>query len=188
MEEEIFTPASFLKSANKKRLNSATKPSKTKQRPKTTSNMSIGFYVVNKEFLEKLEDYIKYNAEVEREKFNEIPSRIFKATIAYQYLCTLTDKSLTLEQILEKHSDLGLIGPGSGFLSRVLEKLFGKLKTFKKYAMLHDVFGNFYADFEEGPGYCYASPIWLPSFMRENPLMGQISGLMLCSKTDFSYE
>ena len=83
--------------------------------------MSIRFHVVNKEFLEKLEDYIKYNAEVEREKFNEIPSRIFKATIAYQYLCTLTDKNLTLEQILEKHSDLGLIGLRSGFLVRVLE-------------------------------------------------------------------
>ena len=150
--------------------------------------MSVGFYVVNKEFLEKLEDNFKYNAEVEREKFNEIPSRIFKATIAYQYLCTLTDKSLTLEQILEKHSDLGLIGPGSGFLTRVLEKLFGKLKTFKKHAMLHDVFGNFYVDFEEGPGYCYASPMWLPSFMRDESLMGQISGLVLCSKTDFSYE
>ena len=150
--------------------------------------MSIGFYVVNKEFLEKLEKYIKCNAEIEREKFNGIPSRIFKATIAYQYLCTLTDKNLTLEQILEKHSDLGLIGPGSGFLTRVLEKLFGKLKTFRKHAMLHDVFGNFYADFEEGPGYCYASPVWLPSFMRDEPLMGQISGLILCSKTDFSYE
>ena len=44
--------------------------------------MSVGFYVVNKEFLEKLEDNFKYNAEVEREKFNEIPSRIFKTTIA----------------------------------------------------------------------------------------------------------
>ena len=53
--------------------------------------------------------------------------------------------------------------------------------------MLH-VFGNFYADFKEGSGYCYASPMWLPSFMRDEPLMTQISGLVLCSKTDFSFK
>ena len=149
--------------------------------------MSIRFHVVNKDFLEKLEHYIKYNAEAETAKFNGIWSRIFKAIIAYQYLCTLTDKNLTLEQILEKHSDLGLIGLRSGFLVRVLEKLFGKLKTFKKHAMIYDVFGNFYANFEEGPGY-YASPVWLPSFMRDEPLMSQIAGLILCSKTDFLYK
>ena len=34
--------------------------------------MSTRFYVVNKEFLEKLEDYIKYNAGADREKFNGI--------------------------------------------------------------------------------------------------------------------
>ena len=79
------------------------------------------------------------------------------------------NKALTLEEIYKKHSDLGVIGPGSGFFTRVSEKLFGKLKTFKKHAMLHDVFGNFYVDFEEGPGYCYASPMWLPSFMRDGP-------------------
>ena len=62
-------------------------------------------------------------------------------------------KLLTLEEISEKPTDLRLIGPGSGFLLRLLEKLFGKLKTFQKHAVLQDVFVNFYADFEEGPGY-----------------------------------
>ena len=181
MEEQIFTPSSFLNTSNKDK-------SVAKSPSRSTPDMSIGFYVINKEFLEKLKGYIECNAEAERDKYNGIRSRILNAIIAYQYLCTLTDKNLTLEQILEKHSDLGLIGPGSGFLVRVLEKLFGKLKIFKKHAMLYDVFGNFYADFEEGPGYCYASPIWLPSFMRDEPLMGQISGLILCSKADFSYK
>ena len=40
---------------------------------------------------------------------------------------------------------------GNWFLTGVLEKCFVKLKTFRKQAMLHDAFGNFYADFEEGP-------------------------------------
>ena len=83
---------------------------------------------MNKESLEKIEDYIKYNIKIEKEKFNEVLSRIFNATIAYQYLCTVTDKNLKLDQIHEKHSDLVLIGPESGFLTAVLEKPFWKVK------------------------------------------------------------
>ena len=123
----------------------------------------------------------------QKEKVRGVTDRILEPTITFQYLCTITDKDLTLEEIYEKHSDLGLIGPVDGFLTRVLEKLFGKLKTFRKQAMLHDVFCNFYEDFEEEPGYCFASLMWLPSFMKDEALMGQISGLILCSKADFSY-
>ena len=101
------------------------------------------------------------------------------ATIAFHFLCTIAIKALTLEEIFEKPTDLRLIGLGSGFLLPLLEKLFGKLKTFQKHAVLQDVFGNFYADFEEGPGYWYASATWL---------LGQIYGLVLCSKTDLLYE
>ena len=48
-------------------------------------------------------------------------------------------------------------------LTGILEKLFGSLETFKRHAVLHDVFGNFFADFEEGPGYVYAISARLPS-------------------------
>ena len=43
-------------------------------------------------------------------------------------MCTVTDKNLKLDQIHEKHSDLVLIGPESGFLTAVLEKPFWKVK------------------------------------------------------------
>ena len=154
----------------------------------TKVKMSIGFHIVDKEFLEKLEDYIKIHADEEKEKFPDVSKRILNANIAYQYLCEITGKDLAFEDIYKKHVNLGLIGPGNGFLTGILEKLFGSSETFKKHAVLHDVFGNFYLDFEEGPGYAYASPLWLPSFLRDEPLIGQISGLLLCSKTDFSYE
>ena len=150
--------------------------------------MSIGFHIVNEEFLEKLQDYIKVNAKNEKEKFNDVEDRILRATIAYQYLCKKTNKDLSLTEIFEKHQDLGLIGPGHGYLTRMLEKFFNKSETFKKHACLHDVFGNFCVDFDEGPGYCYASPLWLPSWMRNAPLMGHITGLWMCSKTKFTYE
>ena len=60
----------------------------------------------------------------QKEKVRGVTERILEPTITFQYLCTITDKDLTLEEIYEKHSDLGLIGPVGGFLTRVLEKLF----------------------------------------------------------------
>ena len=150
--------------------------------------MSIGFHIVNEDFLHQMEEYIKRKAEVEKENFSGVPDRILKASLAYQYLCVKANKDLSLKEILVKHSDLGLIGPGHGTITRILEKLFSSSQTFKKHAILHDAFGNFFLDFGEGPGYCYASPIWLPSFMRDAPVMGQISGLLMCYGTGFSYE
>lgn len=148
--------------------------------------MRIVFPNDDKNFLANLEEYINLNAESEKDNVSGVPSRIFKAALAYQYLCTITDKDLTLQEIYDKHPDLGLIGPGNGCLTGVLEKLFGSSETFKKHAVLHDVFGNFYADFEEGPGYVYATSARLPSWIRTRPFVGHISGLILCSKTDFS--
>ena len=150
--------------------------------------MSIGFRIVSRGFLRQLESYIKLNAPVEKKNFVDVPDRILKANITYQYLCKITNKDLALQEIYEKHPDLGLIGPGHGRLTRILEKLFSSSETFKTHAMLHDVFGNFYLDFEEGPGYAYASPLWLPHCLRDEPLVGQISGLLFCLTAEFSYE
>ena len=165
---------------------SRTKTYVTKKIYITIVMMRIIFPIVDKKFLGNLEEYINVNAEAEEGNFSGVPSRIFKAAIAYQYLCTITDKDLTLQEIYEKHPDLGLIGPGNGCLTGILEKLFGSLKTFRKHAVLHDVFGNFYTDFEEGPGYVYATSARLPSWIRARPFAGHISGLILFSKTDIS--
>ena len=150
--------------------------------------MDAEFPTINKEFLCKLEDYIKVNAEMEKEEFSDVPDRIFKSVIAFQYLCTKINKDLSLEEIYEKHLELGSVGSGHGVFTKMLEKIFGSSKTFKKHTMLHDVFSKFYSDFEEGPGNNYASPAWLPSSVRDRPFVGQISGLRLCSKVDFSYK
>ena len=125
--------------------------------------MNNEFPIVNEDFLHQMEEYIKRRAEVEKENFNGVPDRILKASLAYQYLCVKANKDLSLKKKLEKHSDLGLIGPGHGTITYILEKFFSSSQTFKKQAMLHDAFGNFFLDFGEGPGYCYASSIWLPS-------------------------
>ena len=61
--------------------------------------MDAEFPTINKEFLCKLEDYIKVNAEMEKEEFSDVPDRIFKSVIAFQYLCTKISKDLSLEEI-----------------------------------------------------------------------------------------
>ena len=48
--------------------------------------MRIGFHIIDKEFLEDLEEYIKLNAEAEKDKFNGVPNRKFKATIGAELL------------------------------------------------------------------------------------------------------
>ena len=150
--------------------------------------MSKEFPIVDTEFLLKLGDYIKFHAEADKHKFNGVPNRIFIAIIAYQYLCKITDKDLILEEIYDKHPNLGLIDPGNGSLTKTLEKLFASSKTVRTHAMLHDVFGNFYVDYKEGPGYAYALPVRLSSCIKATPFVGHISGLILSSKTDFSFE
>ena len=53
--------------------------------------MRTGFLIIDKEFFDDLEEYIKLNAEAEEGKFNSVPDRIFKATIT------------TLQEIYQKH-------------------------------------------------------------------------------------
>ena len=65
--------------------------------------MRTGFLIIDKEFFDDLEEYIKLNAEAEEGKFNSVPDRIFKATITYQYFCAITGKDLTLQEIYQKH-------------------------------------------------------------------------------------
>ena len=50
----------------------------------TNVKMSIAFHTVDKEFLEKLGDYIKIHADEQKEKFPDVPKRILNTNIAYQ--------------------------------------------------------------------------------------------------------
>ena len=43
-----------------------------------------------------------------------------------------------------------------------------------------------YVNFEEWLGYYYVPPVWLPSSMTGETLIGQIFGLILCSRIGFS--
>ena len=48
--------------------------------------MSIGFHIVSEDFLHQMKEYIKLNVEVEKKNFSNVPDKILKTSLAYQYL------------------------------------------------------------------------------------------------------
>ena len=83
--------------------------------------------------------------------------RIIAAALIYQFLIEKwTDKTLTLDKILIKHPDIGLIGPGNGLITWILDGLLKRSQIICTHAILHDAFGRVYIDYKVGPGYCYA--------------------------------
>ena len=98
----------------------------------------------------------------------------------YRYLTLqYTNIRVDLKEILEKHFDMGLIGPGYNCLTFTLEFAFNRSKTICNHAILHDAFGRFYNDYKHGPGYFYTSRTKHES-IKKLPLIGHLSGLMFC--------
>ena len=76
---------------------------------------------------------------------------------------------------------MGLIGPGSGRLTRLLEFIFGWSDVFSNHAILHDAFGRFYTRFHDGNGYTYCINRYVPDFVKKSPLFGHLTGLIYCA-------
>lgn len=88
-----------------------------------------------------------------------------------------TKEMISIRQVDNQEKGLGLIGPGNGFLTTILEKIFGGFKTFQIHAILHDVFGRIYLKTGKGPGYLY---VFRDSKLKGSSLCGHISGLIYC--------
>ena len=134
--------------------------------------------------LKTLYRYVELNYRKTAREMTGVPGRIVKAVLVYQYLCIHNNHVLlNAADILSKHPDIGLIGPGHGMLTKILEYCFNSVQLFCNHAILHDAFGRFYHDYRRGPGYCYAISIRLPKLFRNSPLLGHVSGLLFCCKT-----
>ena len=64
----------------------------------------------------------------------------------------LTKTEISIEEIDTQETGLGLIGPGNGRLTKLLEILLGWSSTFRLHALYHDVFGRIYLKTKKGPG------------------------------------
>ena len=78
----------------------------------------------------------------------------------------------------EEIKGLGLIGPGVGWLTTVLEWLLGWSMTFKRHAIFHDSFGLYYKKYKRTNGYCYGvSNNNIFSWLKSSCFFGHITGL-----------
>ena len=108
--------------------------------------------------------------------------RIIQSAFAYRYLVKKwCSKTLSLESILKRHPAIGLIGPGNGIVTKLLDGSLNKSRLFCTHAILHDAMGRVYLDYKVGPGYCYAFYDYgIPEYFKSLSVLGHLTGLVLC--------
>ena len=89
----------------------------------------------------------------------------------------LTKTEISVEEMDVQETGFGLIGPGNGFLTRLLETIFGWSSTFRLHALYHDVSGRNYFKTKKEPGYTY---VFRNCIFKGSPQFGDLAGLLSC--------
>ena len=113
-----------------------------------------------------------------------IDDAILKSALVHQCLYLINfDDYVSIEDVLEiNNNEIGLIGPGNGCLTKILERLFGWSDILRSHGILHDAYGRFYTHHSSDRGYIYILPEnKTPECMKRSPLCGHISGLIYCA-------
>ena len=98
-------------------------------------------------------------------------SNLPAALEVYKTACLILKKTeILIEEKDAQETGLGLIGPGNGRLTRLLETLFGWSSMFRLYALYHDVFERLYLKTKKVPSYIF----------KGSPLFGHLTGLLSC--------
>ena len=127
--------------------------------------------------------YVEYNFQKAKEKHPYINDKILKSALVYQYLhFYYFERKITINKILELNGgEIGLLGPGNGFITMIFERTFGWSNVLSSHSILHDAFGRFFNHHGLGRGYTYCIPKkYTTRLIRKSPLCGQISGLIYC--------
>lgn len=128
-------------------------------------------------------EYVKHFFEEIKKQHNDVNDVVLKSALVYQYLNLKNlNKYMTIDEVLEENDgEIGLIGPGNGCTTHLLERISGCCDILHSHSILHDAYGRFYSRYSEDRGYTYAIPINLtPKLVKRSPLCGQISGLIYC--------
>ena len=85
-------------------------------------------------------EYVVYYFEETKQKYNNINDVILKSTLVYQYLCLKNFKIyMTIDEALEENNgEIGLIGPGNGCTTHLLERICGCCDILHSHSILHD--------------------------------------------------
>ena len=134
-------------------------------------------------YINLLLEYVTYNFEKTKEKHPNIDDKILKSALVYRYLHFYhLERDISMNEILELNDgEIGLLGPGSGCLTWLLEKIFGWINILNSHSVLHDASGRFYDHHKLGRGYTYAiSEKYTTKLIKRSPFCGQVSGILYC--------
>ena len=115
-----------------------------------------------------------------KNKYPFIHEQILKSTIAYKILYYIEfGKVISVKDVLEEYDgEIGLIGPGDGCFTFILEKLFGEIRFFHLHSAFHDAYGRFYTKYKKGRGYCYVIPKNMTTpCLKNSSILGHLSSL-----------
>ena len=84
----------------------------------------------------------------------------------------LTKTEISVKEIDGQETELGLIGPGNGRLTRLIETLVGCSSMLRLHALYHDVFGKIYLKIKKGPCYTY---VFRNCIFKGSPLLGHLT-------------
>ena len=127
--------------------------------------------------------YVNYCFNKTKQQHKSVDDVILKSALVYQYLYLKHyDTMLSIDYVLElNNNEIGLIGPGNGCLTYILERIFNQFDILHSHSILHDVFGRFYAHNSLDRGYTYVIPEnKTPKWVKKSPLCGQVYGLIYC--------
>ena len=113
--------------------------------------------------------------------FIYFPEQIIKSALVYKTLYYIEFGGfISVKDVLKEYNgEIGLIGPGDGCFTFILERLFGKIRFFHLHSAFHDAYGRFYTKYKKGRGYCYIIPKRMTTpCLKNSPLLGNISGLI----------
>ena len=134
-------------------------------------------------FIKLLLEYVTYNFEKTKEKYPNIDDKIIKSALIYRYLhFYYLERDISLNKVLElNNGEIGLLGPGNGFITWLFERTLGWSDILNSHSILHDAFGRFFDHFSLGRGYTYAIPEkYTTKVLKRSPFCGQISGILYC--------
>ena len=128
-------------------------------------------------------EYVKCYFKQAKQQHSDVNDVILKSALVYQYLILKNLREyITIDEVLEENNgEIGLIGPGNGCTTHLLERISGCCDILHSHSILHDAYGRFYNRYSKDRGYTYVIPENIsPNWVKRSPICGQISGLIYC--------
>jgi RHS repeat-associated protein len=119
------------------------------------------------------------------ELLNNPDSGVLAQRLYGRAMARLTGNRITAAQAMALDVSGGLVGPGSSWLTTVLDTALGWIPGMRVHAVLHDLGGELAYIAQVEPGYLYLGRNWL-GMSFTNKLAGQVEGIFITSGRSFT--